>query len=153
MRNNIHLVIADADALVALTSSIDANHEKAKYLLHTLTASQATILFPLTAICEALAAIRRKFNNPEAASYIVAQVEAENFPVQTIEKHTFFRALTLFNPHGSKQNTLFDAVIAALAKELQADAIFSFDEWYKKQGFIIASDLVADEPEEKKQAA
>src|SRR5437588_176106 len=83
-------------------------------------------------ICEALAAIRRKFNNPEAASYVIEQIQAESFLVQIIEKKAFFHALTLFNPHGSKQNTIFDAVVAALAKELHADAIFSFDEWYKK---------------------
>lgn len=39
------------------------------------------------------------------------------------------QALLLYNPHGSKQNTLFDAVVATIAKELNADAIFSFDEW------------------------
>ena len=50
-------------------------------------------------------------------------------------------ALTLFNPHGSKQNTLFDAVVAALAKRLDADAIFSFDSWYEKRGFRLVAQL------------
>jgi len=147
--NNVRLIIADADALIALSSKVDANHEKAKHILQTLITTQANVLFPLTAICEALAAIRRKFNNPEAASYVIEQIQAESFLVQIIEKKAFFHALTLFNPHGSKQNTIFDAVVAALAKELHADAIFSFDEWYKKQGLTLASDLfVAETPQE-----
>ncbi len=41
----------------------------------------------------------------------------------------------------SKHNTLFDAVVAATAKKYQADAIFSFDKFYKKQGFKLASEL------------
>jgi hypothetical protein len=32
-------------------------------------------------------------------------------------------------------------VIAALAKTLYADAIFSFDTWYTKQGFTLAGEL------------
>ncbi len=146
--SKVRLVIADADALIALSSKVDANHEKAKDILQTLTTTQANVLFPITAICEAVAAIRRKFNNPEAARHVVEQVQSENFLVQTIEKNPFFHALTLFNPHGSKRNTIFDAVVAALAKELHADAIFSFDEWYEKQGFTLASNLLPAEPQQ-----
>lgn len=53
-------------------------------------------------------------------------------------------ALTFFDPQGSKQNTLFDALVAATAKKRQSTIIFSFNEWYKKLGFQLAADLVRE---------
>ena len=49
----------------------------------------------------------------------------------------------------AKKNTLFDAVVAAIAKRLNADAIFSFDEWYRKIGLTLTDDLI----QARKQAA
>jgi predicted nucleic acid-binding protein len=37
---------------------------------------------------------------------------------------------------------LFDALVAAVAKKNNADAIFSFDEWYKKLGFTLVTGLI-----------
>ncbi len=36
----------------------------------------------------------------------------------------------------------FDAVVAACAEKLEADVIFSFDDWYQKLGFKLAEELV-----------
>lgn len=79
---------------------------------------------------------------------MVNQLEQEACPVQVVERKTLLQALALFNPDGSKRNSLFDAVIATRAKQVEADAIFSFDQWYKKVGFPLASAFV-----EEKQAA
>jgi predicted nucleic acid-binding protein len=45
------------------------------------------------------------------------------------------QASTLVQPFGSKQNTLFDAIVATIARKYSATGIFSFDAWYTKQGF------------------
>lgn len=50
-------------------------------------------------------------------------------------------ALKVFDPKGSKQNTLFDAVVVATAKKLNTKIIFSTDNWYEKLGFILAANL------------
>jgi predicted nucleic acid-binding protein len=36
---------------------------------------------------------------------------------------------------------VFDALVAAVAKKNNADAIFSFDAWYQKQGFKLVTNL------------
>lgn len=41
----------------------------------------------------------------------------------------------------SKHATLFDGIVAAVAEKYQADAIFSFDKFYKRKGFKLASEL------------
>ena len=42
----------------------------------------------------------------------------------------------------SKHHTLFDAIVAAVAKKYYADAIFSFDKFYKSKGFKLVSELL-----------
>ena len=64
------------------------------------------------------------------------------FEVEYVDAETMQQAAKLYNPQGSKQNTFFDAIVAATAKSLKADIIFSFDKWYEKQGFKLASSLL-----------
>jgi len=103
----------------------------------------------MTALCEATTILRKRLNNPEGAYRLIENTRSGIFPVQLIGQDVFTTALSLYQPYGSKQNSLFDAIIAALAKHLDATAIFSFDEWYKKQGLRLAEDLLTEE----KQAA
>jgi hypothetical protein len=57
--------------------------------------------------------------------------------VQFVDHEILGEAADLFNPLASKKNTLFDAVVAAIAKRLNADAIFSFDGWYRTTLFLL----------------
>lgn len=70
------------------------------------------------------------------------EFQSGDFPVHAVDHAILTEAGELFNPDGSKKNTLFDAVVAALAKRLNADAIFSFDEWYRKIGMTLTEDLI-----------
>src|SRR6266699_2987539 len=105
-KSNQLLVIVDADALIALSSTSDA-------------------------------------------SSLINKLQNGDLPVQAVDQETLLTAATLYHPLASKKNTLFDAVVAALAKQLNADAIFSFDGWYGKIGLSLASDLL----EQSKEAA
>ena len=146
---NEPLIIVDADALVSFTDLSDGNHKKAKQIMQQLATMQSYFLFPTTAVCEAVTVLRSKLNKPEDAKRIVEKLQSGDYPIQVVDQPILNEAAALFNPQASKKNTLFDAVIAAIAKRLSADAIFSFDEWYKKQGFTLAEDLLTEE----KQAA
>ena len=145
--NNATLVIVDADAMIALSSTSDANHQKAKRILQSLATRQTAALFPATAICEAVTVLRGRLNKPDDASSIIKQLQSGDFPVQAVDQDILLHAATLFHPLASKKNTLFDAVIAALAKRLNADAIFSFDGWYRKIGLTLASELITETKE------
>lgn len=64
------------------------------------------------------------------------------FQVEYISADIMKKAAEIFDAKAiSKQNTLFDAIVAATAEKLEADAIFSFDDWYPKLGFKLASEL------------
>ncbi len=141
-KNKDHLVIVDADAIISFVYVNDENHRRAKHLMQQLVTSDAYLLFPATAICKAVTVPRGKLNRPEDAKRIVSKFQSGDFPVQAVDHATLTEAGALFNPDGSKKNTLFDAVVAAIAKRLNAAAIFSFDEWYRKIGLSLASDLL-----------
>lgn len=140
--NRETLIIVDADAIISFVATDDENHARAKEIMQHFATTEAYMLFPTTAICEAVTVLKRKLNKPEDAANVVKKFQNGNFPIQAVDQEILSLAGDFFNPYGSKQNTLFDAVIAALAKTLYADAIFSFDKWYNTQRFTLAHELL-----------
>ncbi|MGO8946650.1 MAG: type II toxin-antitoxin system VapC family toxin [Ktedonobacterales bacterium] len=139
MKRDVRTIIVDADALIALFNEGDVHAKHSLELLDRLIADGAHILHPTTVIVEAVTTLHRRLNNPKAAGELVRVVKEAKLAVEPVNDAVLTEALALFNPHGSKQNTLFDAVVAAMARRLQADAIFSFDKWYEKQGFQLVT--------------
>lgn len=135
-------IIVDADALIALFNKDDAHAEKAITLLQELVKEEAKILYPSTAIVEATTTLQRKLNQPQLAAEIAHLVKENKFPIEPVNEETLNDAISYFKPtESSKHNTLFDAVVAAIAKKTNADAVFSFDGWYQKQGLTLVADL------------
>lgn len=132
-------VIVDADALIALFNPDDALADRALALLQHLTADGVRLLHPSTTITEAATTLQRRFSNPHATDELVRLIRAGQLAIAPVDEQVLAEALARFAPHGSKQNTLFDAVVAAVAMREHADAIFSFDQWYEKQGFTLTS--------------
>ncbi len=142
-KTNPTVVIADADAIISFINVEDANHDKTKQIMQHLALLQVDLLFPTTAICEAVTVLRGKLNKPNDASKVIAQLQYGDFLVQAVDQEILSDALKLYNPLASKKNTLFDAIVAALAKRHNADAIFSFDQWYTKIGLLLTDDFIA----------
>lgn len=140
MSNSI--VVGDADALIGLVLENDPHHIRTKQISEYLQKKRITIIFPVTAFPEAITSLKRASNQPEKAHLINEQYLAGEFNVEFIDEAVMRRAAEIFDKAVSKQNTLFDAIVAATAEKLEADAIFSFDDWYPKLGFKLAGDLV-----------
>ena len=135
------IVIGDADSLIALFLENDANNKRAQNILAKLNKAETAIIYPNTAIAESITTVLRKHSNPELAGYLAKQYRENIFRVEYVNEGIMRLAVGLFNPKSSKKNTFFDAIVAATAKSLNADAIFSFDSWYEKVGFKLALDL------------
>lgn len=143
MKKRIHLqtIVVDADALIALFNRDDLHASRAMALLERLSADGVRLVHPATTIAEAVTTLQRRFSNPQATAKLVRLVHAGNLALEPVDAGVLTEALTLFHPQGSKQNTLFDAIVAAVAKRLHATAIFSFDHWYAIQGFTLVAEL------------
>ena len=129
------LVVGDADGLVALADEQDANHLKAQRISEWLLNKGYEIIFPNTAILEAITALKRAKSLPEKAHLINRQYQAGAFLIEFINDEIQLKASQRFEKTISKKNTIFDAVVAETAIKLDADYIFSFDSWYLKEGF------------------
>lgn len=135
------IVVGDADVLIALAIKKDSLHLRANAISQKLDADNVQVIFPNTAIAEAITTLLRKHSNPKLAGYLAKQYAENIFRVEYVGEDIMKAAVNIFNPVSSKQNTFFDALVAGTAKSLNADAIFSFDTWYKKLGFSLAGDL------------
>jgi predicted nucleic acid-binding protein len=142
-KNNM-IVVVDSDALIALFHKTDVNAEKAVKLFETMYEQKAQLIYPLTTLVETVDTLQRKMKNDKAAAKIVELIREAYFSKESIEQvsyEQFLRAAELFKQGYSHRTTLADAVVASVAKTHNADAIFSFDGWYKKQGFTLVADL------------
>lgn len=135
------IIVADADAIVAQVSQNDNLHDRAIKLAQKLTGLKSRVLYPVTAITEATTHIQRVLNNPAAAYETAMAYMASNLEVVEVNKGLMKMALQFFSPAASKKNTLQDCIVAAIAKDYSADAVFSFDRFYKTKGFKLASEL------------
>lgn len=136
------VVIGDADSLIALFLDYDANHERATFTLTKLNQAGVAVIYPNTAIAEAITTLLRKHSNPKLALYLAQQYKDNRFTVEYVDEKIMKLATEIFKPKGSKQNTFFDAIVAACAKTLSTNEIFSFDDWYAKLGFTLASEII-----------
>lgn len=136
-------VVADADILIALSLENDPHHHKAVAINHQLIAQEAIIIFPVTVFPEAITTLKRAFNQSEKAHAINKEYLAGVFRTEYISEEIMRRAAEIFDQKAvSKQNTLFDTIVAATAEKLGAEVILSFDNWYSKLGFKLAQEIV-----------
>lgn len=139
--NKQFIVIADADAIIAQTNPGDIHHHKANLISQNLIDMNAQLIYPATVIAEAATHMQRVLNS-NASAYGTVQLMTEPVSqVVEVNKQTLINSLKYFSPSSSKKNTVFDCIVAAVAEEYKADAIFSFDHFYKSRGFKLAEDL------------
>ncbi len=139
--NKSLIIVADADAIVAQAIASDSNHNLTLNLGQKLENSRAHVIFPATAITEAITTLQRKFSDPYLAAATLEVFTDSDIVIENVDQEIIREAKKLFDPNASKKNTLFDCVVATMAKIHHADAIFSFDKWYTKLGFKLVSDL------------
>ena len=140
-RNKVLTVVVDSDAIVAQTDPNDSHHTKALAISASLSEKKARIIYPSSTVLEAATHIQRVLNSTASAYGTASVITSPLAEVAEVSKSTIANALQYLNPNSSKQDTLFDCVVATIAREYQADAVFSFDKFYKKKGFKLASEL------------
>ena len=134
-------IIVDADAIIAQADPNDLHHQAATLISESLVNTSAQVIYPVTAIAESNAYMQRVLNSTASAYGTAVVFTDPSIQVAEVNQETLRNALRFFSPTTSKKNTLFDCTVAAIAEEYKADAIFSFDKFYKKNGFKLVSEL------------
>lgn len=128
------IAVGDADGLISLALPLHPNHELAVAGTAAFAREGIEVIFPSTAIPEAITSLKRAANQPEKAHLLAKQFAKGVFNVVYVDQDIMNRACEIFDGARSKQNTFFDAIVAATAESLGAEYIFSFDGWYPKIG-------------------
>lgn len=136
-------IVVDTDAIVAQVKKDDKNHRVAMAISSSLVSSNAQVIYPATTVVEAVTFIQRPLNNPPVAYGTAQLIANSSAQVAEVNQKTLRNAMKYFSATGSKKNTLFDCIVIAVAEEVHADAIFSFDRFYKKQGFKLAGEILS----------
>src|SRR5687767_14766568 len=118
------VIIIDADAIIAQANPDDFHHEQATRISKSLSNLKAQILYPTTTIIESVTHIQRVLNDNFNAHNIVHSAIKSRINIIEVNKDTLNQAIKYFEPNTSKKNTLFDCIVAAIAKEQDANAIF-----------------------------
>ncbi len=139
--NKPPIVIVDADAIVAQAYPNDSNHQKAVAISDNLNKLGAQVIYPATAVLEAVTVLQGRLNSGATAYGTAVVFTDPKVEVAEVSQTTLMSAMDNFSPTTSKKNTLFDCVVLAVAEENKADAIFSFDHFYKNKGFKLASEI------------
>lgn len=135
-------VVVDADAIIAQVNPNDHHHVIAGSISKSLIEMNAQLIYPSTAVVESNAFIQRPLNSTASAYGTAVVFTNPDVQIAEVNQKTLKNALKYFSPTTSKKNTLFDCIVAAVAEEQKADAIFSFDKFYKKKGFKLVSELL-----------
>ena len=139
---NSPIIVVDADAIVAQASPNDNLHVKSVEIATLLVQRNAQVLYPVTAIIEAITHIQRVLTNGQVAYGTLIAFIDSNVNAVEVNQETMKNALQFFSASTSKKNTFYDCIVAEIARKYKADAIFSFDRFYKRNGFTLASELV-----------
>ena len=147
-------IFVDSDAFVALTIETDANHEKALSLLQSLQEKPVVFLTSNYVFSESITVISMRSSHKVAVAYIDQMQSLESpFQIKRTDADEDEEAIKVFKEQTSKNTSYVDCTNMVFMEWLDLDAIFSFDEVYRKKGFTLVKDFITEEPEEERVAA
>lgn len=138
----IKKVVIDSDAIYAIYNHNDPLHSKAIKTLQDLSSNHFQLIYPTSVIFEVMSLFQRVLSTPIITTKLIEMIQDEQLLIHTIDDELLKQSTLIFKPTGSKKNTLVDCSVVAVAKKIKADGVFSYDEFYTKQGLKLAGDLL-----------
>lgn len=135
------IIIVDSDGLIGISHEEDVHYLNSIKLLQKLNQKKAKFIYPATTIAEATTLLQIRLNKLDTANKIISAVKSNLFDIEPVDQIILTNAISFLSSHRNKHATLFDGIVATVAKRYHADAIFSFDKFYKNCGFRLASEL------------
>lgn len=130
-------IFVDSDAFVAFVKQDDSNHKKARRIFESLQAKSLTFVTSNYVFSEVITVISQRVDHKTAVAFIDnMRSEDSDFLIERISETVEEKALQLFREQTSKNISFVDCTNIALILEKHMDAIFSFDNAYKKNGIL-----------------
>jgi len=138
----IKTVVVDSDAIFAIYNPNDPLSAQATQTFHELTNKGYQLIYPTSVVFEIISLFQRVLPTPKVTTKLIELIKNDQISIHVVDENILKESATLFNPGGSKKNTLIDCSVIIVAKNIKAEGVFAYDEFYSKQGLTLAEDLV-----------
>lgn len=136
------LVVVDSDSIFAIYNPNDPLNRSATRTLQKLIEQNYQLVYPTSVVFEVISLFQRVLPTLTVTAKLIDLIKDNQMSIYTIDEDTLRETISLFDPKGSKKNTLIDCSVAVVAKKIKAEGVFSYDEFYIKKGLKLAVSLV-----------
>ena len=133
-------VVVDSDAIFALYNPNDPLNARVTMTFEQLIKQGFGLIYPTSVLFEVVSLFQRVLPIPTVTKKLGAVLRTYTPPL--VDINILKASAKLFNPAGSRKNTLIDCSVAVVARKIKADGIFAYDEFYAKHGFKPAEKLI-----------
>ena len=137
----VKIVVVDSDSIFAIYKPNDPLNTKATNTFQQLITQGFRLIYPTSVIFEVISLFQRVLPTPTVTTKLIDMIKNDQFLTHTVDNDILKESAALFNPVGSKKNTLIDCSVVVIAKKIKA-GVFAYDSFYKKQGLKLAEDLI-----------
>lgn len=134
-------VVVDSDAIFALYNPNDSLNLRAIKTFEKLIEQDYQLIYPTSVLFEIISLFQRVLSSSLVTEKFVEMIKNDKIPTYIVDDFILKQTAVLFDPMGSKKNTFIDCSVAVIAKNIKADAVFSYDSFYVKQGLKLAQEL------------
>ncbi len=138
----IKTVVVDSDSIYAIYNPNDPLNVQATKTFQELINQGFQLIYPTSVLFEVISLFQRVLPTPKVTAQIIELIKDDKLMIYVVDLSTLKESAKLFNPSGSKKNTLIDCSVVAIARAVKADGVFAYDEFYAKQGLKLAEQLI-----------
>lgn len=135
------VVVVDSDSIFAIYNPNDPLNKKATRTFQQLINQGYQLIYPSSVVFEVISLFQRVLPTPTVTAKLIEMIKNDQILIYAIDTDILKESAELFEPKGSKKNTLIDCSVVTVAKKIKADGVFAYDEFYTKQGLKLAEDL------------
>jgi len=138
----VKIVVVDSDAIFAIYNPNDPLNTQATKTFQQLIAQGFALIYPTSVLFEVISLFQRVLPTPTVTKSLIEMIKNDQLPIHVVDIDTLKESASLFDPSGSKKNSLIDCSVVIVAKKIKAGGIFAYDSFYTKQGLKLAEDLI-----------
>lgn len=138
-------VVVDSDAIFAIYNPNDPLNVKATQTFQQLITQNFQLIYPTSVIFEIISLFQRVLPTPTVTRKFIGLIKNDQLLTHIVDNEIMKESATLFDPAGTKKNTLIDCSVAAVAKKIKASGVFAYDKFYSKQELKLAEEIVEEE--------
>lgn len=135
-------VVVDSDSIFAIYNPNDPLNTQATQTFQQLIAQGFQLIYPTSVLFEIISLFQRVLPTPTVTSKLIDMIKNDQLLIHVVDNELLKESAAIFDPSGSKKNTLIDCSVVIVAKKIKAYGVFAYDSFYQKKGLKLAADLI-----------